>query len=71
MARRTPAPDLEHVACVCGSVWFDLVVPDGTGSVTLNKRGAVVAYEGTPHCAECGTAWNFGDRPELRVVDEA
>ena len=50
--------------CACGSSWFTL---DGRsaapgldlpgGAITLDERGRVTGYLGTPTCVDCGTPW--------------
>ena len=59
-------PDYDGGTCHCGSAWFDLA---DDGKFTVDQRGIVTGYSGTPVCAECGDPWT-PPRERLRVVGD-
>lgn len=63
-----PMPDYDGGTCSCGSAWFDLADDNGQkGKFTVDLRGIVTGYSGTPVCADCGERWT-PPRERLRVV---
>ncbi|MFI1840504.1 hypothetical protein ACH439_00120 [Streptomyces microflavus] len=56
-ARRpaTSAETSEASTCTCGSGWFELRSPSGSGAVCMNEDGTITGFSGEPHCVECGT----------------
>lgn len=52
-----------HMACPCGSSWFELRRqpgdPEGVehGAVCISAEGGVTGFVGLPHCISCGLPW--------------
>lgn len=52
---RRPASSEAALVCVCGSSWFNLLLPDGSaGGINLAIDGHVTGYAGAPVCRDCG-----------------
>lgn len=43
------------LACVCGSEWFELQLPGGSGAVTASVDGRITGYAGALVCRDCGS----------------
>lgn len=55
-AREDVVTDPGHVACACGSEWFELSYRLGPGAIMLNNDNRIVGYSGEITCMECGKA---------------